>query len=44
MAASDHVLPPPFFKWMSKLQDKAKSCTYEVVRKVFLEEEGRSIE
>jgi len=35
MAASDHVLPPPFFKWMSKLQDKAKSCTYEVVSKVF---------
>jgi aarF domain-containing kinase len=35
IAASDHLLPPPFFKWMSKLQDQAKSCTYDVITKVF---------
>lgn len=29
---------------MSKLQDKAKSVDYEVVKRLFLEEEGRSIE
>jgi hypothetical protein len=33
MAASDHVLPPPFSKWMSKLQDQAKLCDYEVIAK-----------
>jgi aarF domain-containing kinase len=35
IAASDHVLPPPFFKHMSKLQDKAKACTYSTIAKVF---------
>ncbi len=29
IAAMDHLLPPPFYKHMSKLQDKAKAATYE---------------
>lgn len=43
MAASDHVLPPPFFKYLSKLQDKAKSVSFEKIRKVFEEDEGKTI-
>lgn len=38
MAASDHVLPPPFFKYLSKLQDKAHSVSYEKIKKVFEED------
>ncbi len=25
IATMDHLLPPPFYKWFSKLQDKAKA-------------------
>lgn len=28
IAALDHLLPPPFYKHLSKLQDKAKSVSY----------------
>jgi predicted unusual protein kinase regulating ubiquinone biosynthesis (AarF/ABC1/UbiB family) len=28
MATLDHLLPPPFYKYLSKLQDKAKSVEY----------------
>lgn len=43
IAAMDHLLPPPFFKYMSKLQDQAKSVSYEKVSKLFEEEVGKSI-
>ena len=43
MATSDHVLPPPFFKYLSKLQDKAKSVGYEEIREVFEEDVGKTI-
>ena len=43
MAASDHVLPPPFFKYMSRLQDKAKSVSFNQVKKVFETDVGKTI-
>jgi len=35
MATMDHLLPPPFYKWMSKLQDKANASPKEKIKKVF---------
>lgn len=35
MAAMDHLLPPPFFKWFSKLQDKALASPIDKVKKLF---------
>lgn len=40
----DHILPPPFYKHLSKLQDKAKAATYEKINKVFEEDVGKPIE
>jgi aarF domain-containing kinase len=28
VAALDHLLPPPFYKYMHKLQDKAQTVSY----------------
>jgi aarF domain-containing kinase len=44
IAAMDHLLPPPFYKHMSKLQDKAKSAPYAQIAKLFKDEVGTSIE
>lgn len=44
MAALDHLLPPPFYKYMSKLQDQAKSVSYDKISKLFEEEVGRPID
>jgi predicted unusual protein kinase regulating ubiquinone biosynthesis (AarF/ABC1/UbiB family) len=38
------MLPPPFYKHMSKLQDKAKPTSYANIKAVFSEEVGREIE
>ena len=35
ISALDHLLPPPFYKHMSKLQDKAKSVSYDKISKLF---------
>lgn len=35
MATMDHLLPPPFYKWFSKLQDKAKASPIDKIKKVF---------
>lgn len=35
IASMDHLLPPPFYKHMSKLQDKAKAVSYDKISKVF---------
>jgi aarF domain-containing kinase len=43
MAAMDHLLPPPFYKNLSKLQDKAKSVEYHKIAALFQEEMGRPI-
>ena len=43
IATMDHLLPPPFYKHMSKLQDKAKSVEYHKIAKLFEEEVGRKI-
>lgn len=43
MASMDHLLPPPFFKWFSKLQDKAKASPIDKIKKVFKDEVGISI-
>lgn len=43
MASMDHLLPPPFFKWFSKLQDKAKASPIDKIKKVFQDEVGMSI-
>lgn len=40
----DHILPPPFYKHLSKLQDKAKAVPYHQVKAVFQEDLGHSIE
>jgi predicted unusual protein kinase regulating ubiquinone biosynthesis (AarF/ABC1/UbiB family) len=40
----DHILPPPFYKHMSKLQDKAKATEYNKISEVFKEDVGKSIE
>lgn len=40
----DHLLPPPFYKYMSKLQDKAKAASLEKVKEVFLEDLGRPVD
>ena len=40
----DHILPPPFYKHLSKLQDKAKAVPYDKITKVFEEDVGKSIE
>ena len=37
MASMDHLLPPPFFKWFSKLQDKAKASPVDKIKKLFEE-------
>lgn len=39
----DHILPPPFYKHLSKLQDKAKAVTFQKVNEVFEEDIGQSI-
>lgn len=44
IASMDHLLPPPFYKHMSKLQDKAKSVSYDKIEKLFEEEVGKKIE
>jgi predicted unusual protein kinase regulating ubiquinone biosynthesis (AarF/ABC1/UbiB family) len=35
MATMDHLLPPPFYKWFSKLQDKAKASPIDKIKNVF---------
>ena len=40
----DHILPPPFYKHLSKLQDKAKAVPYDKITKVFEEDVEKSIE
>ena len=35
IASMDHLLPPPFYKHMSKLQDKARSVDFDKVSKLF---------
>jgi predicted unusual protein kinase regulating ubiquinone biosynthesis (AarF/ABC1/UbiB family) len=40
----DHILPPPFYKHLSKLQDKAKAAPYEKINAVFQEDVGKPIE
>jgi predicted unusual protein kinase regulating ubiquinone biosynthesis (AarF/ABC1/UbiB family) len=44
IATMDHLLPPPFFKHMSKLQDKAKATSYEKIKAVFKEDLGKDVE
>lgn len=44
IATMDHILPPPFYKHMSKLQDKAKATSFDKIRAVFEEDLGRPIE
>lgn len=44
MATMDHILPPPFYKHLSKLQDKAKATSYQKIRQVFREDTGQNIE
>ena len=39
----DHILPPPFYKHLSKLQDKAKAVPYHKISQVFQEDVGRTI-
>lgn len=40
----DHILPPPFYKHLSKLQDKAKAVNLDKIRTVFQEDIGKPIE
>ena len=35
IAAMDHLLPPPFYKHISKLQDKARAASYEQIAALF---------
>ncbi len=44
MASMDHLLPPPFYKWFSKLQDNAKSAPIDKVKELFRDEVGMSVE
>ncbi|EAR86296.1 ABC1 family protein (chaperonin), putative (macronuclear) [Tetrahymena thermophila SB210] len=44
VAASEHMLPPSYFKWFSLLQDKAKAVEYEAVRKIIKEDLGSNPE
>lgn len=44
IATMDHLLPPPFYKHMSKLQDKAKAASLERVKEVFQEDLGQPLE
>jgi predicted unusual protein kinase regulating ubiquinone biosynthesis (AarF/ABC1/UbiB family) len=39
----DHLLPPPFYKHMSKLQDKAKATSFQKIKAVFEEDLGKPI-
>lgn len=43
IAASEHMLPPPYFKWMSLLQDKAKAVGFDRVQTIIKEETGKEI-
>lgn len=43
IAASEHMLPPPYFKWMSLLQDKAKAVSFDRVQTIIKEETGKEI-
>jgi len=43
IATMDHLLPPPFYKHMSKLQDRAKATSYDKIRQVFKEDLGKDI-
>lgn len=40
----DHILPPPFYKHLSKLQDKAKAAEFKKIKEVFKEDTGKDIE
>lgn len=44
IATMDHLLPPPFFKHMSKLQDRAKATSYEKIKQVFKEDLGKDVD
>lgn len=44
LASLEHVVPPPFYKKMRKLQDDAKVVEYEKMAAVFKEDMGQSIE
>lgn len=44
IATMDHMLPPPFYKHMSKLQGKAKEVSYKEIKKVFFDEVGIAVE
>lgn len=39
----DHILPPPFYKHLSKLQDQAKAVEFDRVKEVFEQEVGKPI-
>lgn len=39
----DHILPPPFYKHMSKLQDQARATSFEKIKAVFEEDLGKSL-
>jgi predicted unusual protein kinase regulating ubiquinone biosynthesis (AarF/ABC1/UbiB family) len=44
MATMDHLLPPPFYKWFSKLQDKANAAEISKIKKLFEEEVGKTVD
>jgi len=44
MATMDHMLPPPFYKHLSKLQDKAKAASFKKIKKVFEDDVGKSFD
>jgi len=43
IATMDHILPPPFYKHLSKLQDQAKAASYDKISAVFEEDIGKPI-
>lgn len=43
IAATDHLLPPAYFKWMSLLQDKAKAVSIDRVKSIIKEETGKEL-
>ena len=44
VAASEHMLPPSYFKYFSLLQDQAKAVEYTEVRRIIKEDLGFEVE
>jgi aarF domain-containing kinase len=44
LSAMEHILPPPYLKYLSKLQDEAKASPYDQIEEIFVKDMGKKPE